>query len=268
MGTCSKLALFLSTVTWSSIRFLCIRKNGRVGAKLAKSPTVIMLNILGSCQSLLFLFFSYYEKYNQKIVKTIFTLLIVLGGLGGLAIRMNRFDNENFELGNISESIKDVMISPTFDNASNLLFILQKVDPLYELNQFIYPYVHMIPRAIFPWKPMELGRIIGSQIHGTSEGSLAGFVTSPMGDFYYDFGYIGMFLGMIFVGCTVGYIAEKINALDQTPFTLALTISIGSLFSTLYSWYTGVYSGLVKLAIALIIIRVINYFYKPQSFPE
>lgn len=214
-----------------------------------------------------FLYFSYNEQYKLKRIKTIFAVLIGLGVLGGLAIRVNRFDNENFQIGNISEAIKEVMISPTFDNAANLYFLIQKVNPIYEFNQFIYPYVHMLPRAIFPWKPMELGRMVGMQLYGTSEESMAGFVTSPMGDFYYDFGYLGMFLGMVFVGCTIGFIAEKINALKKTPFTLALTISIGSSFSALYSWYTGVYSGLVKLAIVLIILRIINIFFKPQPYP-
>lgn len=214
-----------------------------------------------------FLYFSYNKRYKLKRLKTVFAILIGLGGLGGLIIRVNRFDNENFKIGNISESIKEVMMSPTFDNATNLFYLIQKVNPVYEFNQFIYPYVHMLPRAVFPWKPMELGRMVGMQLYGTSEESMAGFITSPMGDFYYDFGYLGMFLGMAFIGCTIGYIAEKINALGKSPFTLALSISIGTSFSALYSWYTGVYSGLVKMSIMLIILRCVNYFFKPKPNP-
>lgn len=265
----------LAAATSFLLPYICLKGNGfiRIIAILYFVFNVLMAAAGGASLALfspvvsifLFLFFINNDKMKRRKLKIVSLGLLVFAIIVGMIIRINRKSMEDFEFNGLSNAVEDIMESPTFDNVYNLNLIIEKVEPIYSPEQFVLPYVHMIPRAIFPWKPMELGRIVGMEFVGTTEESMAGFITSPMGDFYYDFGIIGIIVGMLFCGMVVGNITEYLNKKTLTPYTLSLTISVSGCFFGLYGWYTGCFSGLVKLGIALLFISILNKLFKPNT---
>lgn len=245
---------FIRTITISYFVFNMLMAAAG-GASLALFSPVVSI--------FLFLYFINSNDKRRRNLKIITSVLLLIAVVVGMIIRINRKSMDEFEFNGLLTTVEDIMESPTFDNVYNLNLIFEKVEPIYLPEQFILPYVHMIPRAVFPWKPMELGRIVGVEFVGTTEESMAGFITSPMGDFYYDFGVVGIVVGMLFCGLVISNITEYINKRRLTPFSLALTISVSGSFFGLYGWYTGCFSGLVKLGIALLIIFFLNKIFKP-----
>jgi len=216
--------------------------------------------LLGTALSLfIFGYFSTNKKSTHLKLRTFALVAIPLGIIGGILIRMNRSDMSEFSLDSLNGSVTEIMVSPTFDNVVNCGYVLENMEPVNAPEQFIYPFVNFLPRAVFPWKPMELGRIVGMKYVGTTEESLAGFIPSPVGEFYYDFGYIGIIFGMLFVGFVIGYVQEKLNrTYPQSVWILAFVVSFGGSTEILYAWYTGMFTGLVRWLIFLIVFFSFN----------
>lgn len=210
----------------------------------------------------LFCYVYFLKKYRNKrrLLKFFLVIGLIIGIIGGVFIRTNRKNPEHFLFVNLQDSFKEVMLSPTFDNVSNLQYIFENVHPVYQPNQFILPYIHFLPRNIFPWKPLELGRIVGYDYVGINKKAKVGFLTSPIGDFYYDFGLFGIIVGMVLVGFSIGYIQEKLNASRRSPFVWAITVALCCTFTGLSAWYTGCYSSIVKFLILSIFVYIVEFY--------
>lgn len=219
--------------------------------------TIFLINIVfgsisGASMSILspiislfiYLFLTNYRPTFRKKIKIIFAALTILGILGGILIRENRYDNKNFSFDVLDNAVENILIEPTFDSTTNLRYILDKLQPNYNVDQFIYPYVTMLPRSVFPWKPMPLGRTIGMKLHGGDETTLTAFIPSSVGEFYYDMGYWGVVLGMLFVGGIVVYIQRRFNNTHYSKFYVIALMGIMGNFQTFAGWYTGTFRSL------------------------
>ena len=198
------------------------------------------------------------KKANKKKLKRFFIIGLTVGIVGGMLIRVNRKHDKEFTIHNIEQAFNEIITSATFDNVTNLQYILGHMEPINQPQQFILPYVHYLPRNIFTWKPVELGRIIGYKHVGVNKDSKVAFLSSPIGDFYYDFGLIGIILGMLFVGFFIGYIQEKLNTLPQSPFILSIIIAFSLQFTGLSAWYTGCFTAIVRLLILYFMVILIE----------
>lgn len=210
----------------------------------------------------LFLYFAVNSNNARRKIKLFFIGGILIGIIGGMLIRVNRKDNANFQTVELKEAYKEIMLSPTFDNATNLRYIIDNIEPLYEPNQTIYPFVFYLPRSIFPWKPMPLGRIVGVKYVGASEDSRIAFITGPIGDFYFDFGVLGVIFGMFFCGYIISYITERYNCSKQNIYTWGLFVGFMSPFVNFTSWYTGWGTSVVELFMLTMILLYVHKKYR------
>lgn len=194
-----------------------------------------------------------FKRYRKRII-----ILIVCAMLGGLFIRMNRNDMEGAKISNITESIDELFLSPSFDAGSNLEFIYKKMDVQYQPSNFSYPIVNFLPRKIFPWKPMDFGRVVVQKRYGVDRDVLYGVISSPMGEFYYDFGVIGIAFGMIFIGFIVGFIQTKINLSPPAILSAFILMVVSYSATQLAGWYIAFATVIVRMAIFLVLLLFIN----------
>lgn len=235
--------------------------------------TIFMGCINGSSMSLFnpllaLLTYTYIMTNNlqkRATLKKYFLIVIIIGVIGGVLIRQNRSNNEEFTLNVVDGAIEDVLESSTFDNVTNLQKILD-LEPEYGVGQFIYPYINYLPRSVFPWKPIEMGRIISYKFKQMDKDSLIAFLPSPIGEFYYDFGYLGIIIGMLFVGYIISLVQEKLNNTIR-PTNLLWGYCMGvCIYLTIYSgWYTGCFTRIVRLFILILIINYLSNMFKKKS---
>lgn len=259
----------MDNMAYVVLPLICLRTETkmRIIAILYFLFTIFMGSINGSSMSLLnpFLALLTYKFITSERVrakqrlKKYFIIFMSIGVIGGVLIRQNRSNNENFSVNVLDDAIESVLETSTFDNVTNLQQILD-LQPLYGIGQFIYPYINYLPRAVFPWKPMEMGRIISYQFKQMDSDKLVGYIPSPIGEFYYDLGYVGVIMGMLFVGFFVGLMQEKLNNTSH-PSALLWAYCVGAcIYMTIYSgWYTGCFIRLVRM---FIFILLINYLSK------
>ncbi|MCI9846278.1 O-antigen polymerase [Flavobacterium pectinovorum] len=165
--------------------------------------------------------------------------MLSFGLIAGVLIRFNRNDYSSFSFDVLNDAKENVFGSATFDSTGNVIFIYNNIEPVYQPNQIIYPFVNFLPRATFTWKPMELGRILSYKLYGFESETIGGFAPTPMGEFYYDFGLLGVVLGMIVLGYAIGLIQYKMNATPESKWRNVFLVTIAGLTATLPAWYTG-----------------------------
>lgn len=239
--------------------------------------TVFMGSLNGSSLSLFnpfivlltYIFIQTTSEKKRIRLRKYFLIVIAIGVIGGILIRQNRSNNEDFTVAVLDNAMEDVLQSSTFDNVTNLQRILD-LQPKYGIEQFVYPYINYLPRAVFPWKPIEMGRIISYKFKQMDNDKLIAFLPSPIGEFYYDFGYLGVILGMLFVGTFVGIVQEKINH-THNPSVLLWGHCMGAcIYMTIYSgWYTGCFTRLVRMYILILLIHFLNKLFgtkKQQNY--
>lgn len=206
------------------------------GASMSMLAPIISLFI--------YLFLTHSNTLYRRKLKIVFSALALVGIIGGILIRQNRSDFSSFSYDVLDNAVENVLIEPTFDSATNLRYILNNMHPNYNVDQFIYPYVTMLPRAAFPWKPMPLGRTIGVKMHGGDETTLTAYIPSSIGEFYVDMGYIGVILGMLFVGYVLVYVQRRFNATNFSQFYVIALMGFMGCLGNFAGWYTGAFRGL------------------------
>lgn len=201
------------------------------------------------------------SEENRVKIKQWSLGLLLIGIVGGVLIRQNRTNYAEFSTDVLNTSVIDkILESSTFDNFSNLKKIFE-MSPTYTPGQLIYPYINYLPRSTFPWKPMELGRIIAYDVKGMDNENLIGFLPSPIGEFYYDYGYLGIILGMFYVGLIIAFFQEKMNRTKNSPWKLSILLAFSGYTTIISGWYTGFGVREVRLAIFIILLLLINRFF-------
>ncbi|GHT18141.1 hypothetical protein FACS189429_3990 [Bacteroidia bacterium] len=211
-----------------------------------------------------FLYFTIKINHNKTNLKKWMCVLLFFAVVSGVLIRQNRTDNSNFSTDVLYTAVDDIMKSATFDNISNLEKIFQ-IEPTYTPGQFVYPYIHFLPRSAFEWKPMEMGRVVAYKIKGYDESRMVGFIPSPLGEFYYDFGYLGIILGMLYVGIIIALFQEMMNNSSESPWKLVIVLGFCRYTTILAGWYTGFGVREVRLGLFVLLLLFINQFFKSKK---
>lgn len=185
--------------------------------------------------------------------------IAIIGIYVGILIRFNRTNYSEFSFNVLDNPMDSILRSATFDCQENLLRVLRDFNPTYSLQQFIYPFVNWVPRALFPWKPTELGTLMASTYHNFASNANAGFATTPMADFYYDFGYLGMIVGVLLEGCFIGWMQRKYYVSDlNSDVTLWALIYSMYICSNVPNWYTGFGIRMFYLFVFYMLLRVMT----------
>lgn len=183
----------------------------------------------------------------------------IIGIYVGILIRFNRTNYSEFSFNVLNNAMDSILGSATFDCQENLLRVLRDFTPTYSLQQFIYPFVNWMPRSLFPWKPTELGTVMASTYHNFASNANAGFATTPMADFYYDFGYLGMVIGILLEGCFIGWMQRKYYISDlRSDVTLWALVFSMYICSNVPNWYTGFGIRIFYLFVFYMILKMIT----------
>lgn len=159
-------------------------------------------------------------KINKKILRRGF-VFIIIGIIIAILIRFNR-SSDKFSFNVLSNAYEYLISSSTFDSLYFFWKVVKELDITYSMGQFIFPLIFWIPRSVFITKPTELGRIVAIVFRKFNNSIVGGFAVSPMAEFYYDLGYIGIILGMFFIGFIISIIQKVINnKITNKEFQLA-----------------------------------------------
>jgi oligosaccharide repeat unit polymerase len=208
----SHLSLYLSILYWLD------NKKGLPVFIFSIITSAIMLLSLGSRVEIfvvvLMLMIIYTEK-RKKISTTLLTLGILL--LLIFAVFYGSYTRNLLPYGSwvgdslstsqtISEDLKivwDELAPLNFDSLSRLIFILDKIPERYDylygkayLGLLSYP----LPRTIFPDKFLGIGTLFTKTFYYESYLHGSGHTPSLIVDFYWNFGYLGIFFGFILFG--------------------------------------------------------------------
>lgn len=194
------------------------------------------------------------SRLNGRIFKSI--PIVIVGIVSGLLIRFNRNDYSNFNLDVLKNLSNNILGSATFDCLENLIRVTRDFRPSFLPRQIVYPFINWIPSTFASWKPEELASAVAKLYYNVSNG---GFAPSPMGDFYVDFGYLGIFLGMLMLGVMVIVIQKRLNAsVHGSEITIWLLIALVYTLSNMPNWYTGLMTRLFYLFVLYELIYLLT----------
>lgn len=203
--------------------------------------------------------FRYLKKYRRK-------MLVLMGAavVLGMLIRQNRKNVEKVKVISLEESISNIMKMSTFDGAEHLTWVYENVEPKYTMEQFIVPFVSPLPRKVFTWKPVDLSRIAAQKTEKVNLHYQFAVIVTPMGEFYYDFGVLGIILGMIFIGFVIGSIQRRINFSPSTNMNVFILISCCIYSEIIAGWYTGWGVRMVRFAVFIVFLLFIQKIFNPN----
>lgn len=253
------------------------KKNGQVISYVAK--TYFLLNLLytyasGSSLAILYQLIALccvmiFKQNNngENIVKEItkkqkkwIRMAIILTGIGIVAAILIRFNraSDTFSFDVLKEAYKLISTTSTFDSMYYLFIVLNNLVPQFTVGQFIFPFIFWLPRSIFPFKPVELGRIVATTFRGFNDNINGGYAVTPIAEFYYDFSIIGVILGMLFIGILIGVIQKKIRYSDNRQLGMVVTLMFMFATGSLATSWSAIGSNYVSILIFMTLASVLN----------
>ena len=200
------------------------------------------------------------RKQKQWIKRAV--ILLGIGLVVAVLIRFNR-SSDSFSFDVLGNAYTLLISTSTFDALYYLNLTISNLSPTWSLGQFVFAFVFWIPRSIVPFKPLELGRIVATTFQNFNSSINGGFAVTPMAEFYYDFGVIGLIVGLFFLGVLIEIIQKAIPIGDEEcNRKYALSVELMFMFATVSlpaSW-TNMGSTMVGIVMFLVIEKFINKF--------
>lgn len=173
--------------------------------------------------------------------------------LSNVALKLTNGRNENARLA--TEDLFSRLGAST-QGFSNLLSQTKRISPMeYPLGTILVPVHALIPRSVFPNKPIFFGSgRNASEYYGKTFGGIS--VTLP-GSFYYNLGYPGIIVGMFFVGAFVSVLNKKCNNSNGTILPLVILTSAVVQLADVGTTFQDMATNLVRL---MVLIKILEYF--------
>ena len=161
-------------------------------------------------------FFYFYFISREKSVKAHHILFLILGisfivgivGYNRNSVRAGEgFDSTGFEGEDIEEALlENFRIYKTYYGV--IKAVPARTDYLYFDQMVNYTVIMLIPRAIWPEKPLNPGT--KAQLIGLGEDAVnSGYAYPNLGEYYYSFGIFGVLFFMALFGWWLAYITNK-----------------------------------------------------------
>lgn len=195
-------------------------------------------------------------KFQRKWIRRSI-ILSAVGIVSAILIRFNRA-SDTFSFDVLREAYKLIATTSTFDSMYYLSMVLKNLAPQYSIEQFIFPFVFWIPRSIFPFKPVELGRIVAITFRGFSDELNGGYAVTPIAEFYFDFSFLGIICGMLFIGILIGVIQKKITYSENTQLGLVVMLMFMFATGSLATSWSSIGSNYVSILIFMTLVSVLN----------
>ena len=136
--------------------------------------------------------------------------------------------------------VDSLIKSRTFDHIENFGRILRHYKGNYSFGKnLIQPFVNFIPRAIWQAKPVGLGRRIVIEIYGAPYDTPVSFATSMLGDFYVDFGLIGVIVMPFLMGIVLGSVERLFTTYRQNVYVSFIYLNTAIVFLNLVPTFSG-----------------------------
>ncbi len=159
-----------------------------------------------------------YNKYNQISPLKILILGICLFFLIGLADAIRGGETINF----FNFVIRRGFMRYTGIYKTNYLSVIRMVDQRYLNLQYGKEYIQnamiIIPRFLYPEKPLCFDYFLKKKLNLTFAGG--GAPATPLGSLYLNFSFIGVVLGMIFIGYIYALLYKRYRAESKLSTTL------------------------------------------------
>lgn len=204
-----------------------------------------------------------FRKINRLVL--IILLFLPLGFLLSSTTRLARSG---------SDDMVSLFYGRTFDALENTIRINSFYSPgeTLGINTFVYPLVtNIIPRKIWPSKPVGLGRQIMWDIYGAPDDTPVSFVPGFLGELYVDFGYVLGVLVFGFFGIIVRILDETILLLKNKKlygsltFFLLLALLSSNIPNSLQGFTLRIILGVLQIPLLLIFYKITKVLSLPKK---
>ena len=120
-------------------------------------------------------------------------------------------------------------------------------------SSFTWNFIAWIPRSFWKDKPVNIDTEVGSKIYGATAFGTGAVPPGLFGEMYWNFSYVGIFLGCIFVGIILSivqkYFNKRLGSVNSTMIYILCfsQISVGILGSSITSTITGILFMLIPI---------------------
>jgi len=148
-----------------------------------------------------------------------------------------------------------------FDSLSRLIFVLPQVPS--EINflygrSFLGIMTYFIPRVIFPSKPLPIGMLFTQTFYPITYSNGSGVTPSLLVDFYWNFGVLGIIIGMLCFGI---FIRTFVKYTENSKYQTGAVVILAIISSQIFGWLKSGSDTPTQATLILIIPWVIILFY-------
>lgn len=186
-------------------------------------------------------------KWVRRVTVGVLLSVLLLALLAGGTMRQFRDDPMTLTWSGLAAAARPgrlvdfLVYSRSFDFLENTMRVIQYYPAGYGgAMQLIYPIVNLIPRAIYPGKPVGLGSQIVRDIYGVASDSPVGFAPGVLGELYYDLGYLLGVFALALCGVIIGLL-QAIFRLGENdhPYGTALVTQLALTLLSFPNSYAG-----------------------------
>jgi len=221
----------------------------------------------GILNLMIFSYILYYFLKKRNInLKLIFIVIIM--GLSLVSFMTTMRKGSGFIVEKVDylypiHAIEPIIISTTgidISKTGHIINFVNDKDNFKFGSSLLFPFYAWVPRSIWPAKPVNIDTEVGNKIFGGDTFGTGGVPPGIIAEFYWNFWYIGVFIGCWLAGLIISsinnYFLKNRNGINDIMIYVICFLGVGGgLFgSSLVSYFVGLLFTLIPLSISLNII--------------